>query len=222
MPQAACNLTIKVSSAVSRLNIRPRYCFASLNPLTRVHDIASSVILLDAIHMAAASWEEVTVITIQNCFKKAGILMQDDEDEDEDNFDEQATDDDILTMREAWETVAIDGVSLEDYMTADENVVATGVPTEDDIIASVQSTDISPPDLQEEFDYDIDNCGEELIPPATEEAKMAVGTLRAYFSCKENVNTAVCRNLSAIDHTLVYTIANSKTQTRLTDLYQTV
>ena len=70
--------------------------------------------------------------------------MQNDEDEDEDNFDEQAADADTLTMREAWDTMAINGVSLEDYMTADENVVATGVPTEDNITASVQSTDISP------------------------------------------------------------------------------
>ena len=39
--------------------------------------------------------------------------------------------------------VTFRSVSLEDYMTADVNVVAPGVPTEDDIIASVQSTDIS-------------------------------------------------------------------------------
>ena len=144
MPQAACNLAIKALSAASRLNIRPRCCFASLSPSIDNGDIVSSVTLLDAIHTAAASWEEVTAITIQNCFKKAGFPMQDDENEDEDNFDEQAADDDTLTMREAWDTMAIDGVSLEDYMTADENVVATGVPTEDNITASVQSTDISP------------------------------------------------------------------------------
>ena len=87
--------------------------------------------------------------------------------------------------------------------------------TEDDIIASVQSTDISPPDFQEKFDDDNANYGEELIPPTSEEAKIAAGTctLRAYLSCKENVNTAVFCNLLAIDHTLAYTLANSKTQT---------
>ena len=144
-------------------------------------DNASSVTLLDAIHMAAASREEVTAITIQNCFKKAGFLMQDDADEDEDNYVEQAAHDDTLTMREVWDTIAIDGASLEDYITADENVATTGVLTEDDIIVSVQSTDISPSDLQEEFDDDNDNCGQELMPPTSEEAKMAVGTLRAYI-----------------------------------------
>lgn len=102
--------------------------------------VASSVTLLDAIHLAAASWEEVTPTILENSFRKAGFLIQDD-DEDEDNFDEQAVADDTSTMREAWDTLGVEGVSLDDYMTADENVVATGVPTDNDIIASVQSTD---------------------------------------------------------------------------------
>ena len=44
------------------------------------------------------------------------------------------------------------------------------VPTEDNIIASVQLTDSSPPDFQEEFDDDNDNYDEELIPPTSKEA----------------------------------------------------
>ena len=81
-------------------------------------------------------------------------------------------------MTEVWDTVGVEGVSLEDYITADENVVATGVPTDGDIIASVQPTESTPPTFQEdEFDNDIDNCGEEFIPPSADEAQKAAQIL---------------------------------------------
>ena len=53
-------------------------------------------------------------------------------------------------MTEVWDTVGVEGVSLDDYITADENVVATGVPTDGDIIASVQPTESTPPTFQED------------------------------------------------------------------------
>ena len=81
--------------------------------------------------------------------------------------------------------MGVEGVSLDDYITADEHVVAKGVPTDDDLIASVQPTESTPPTLQEDkFDNNIDNCGEEFIPPSTEEAQKAAQPLWAYFSSK--------------------------------------
>ena len=36
--------------------------------------VASPITLLDAIHMAAASWDEVTTTTLENCFKKMRMM----------------------------------------------------------------------------------------------------------------------------------------------------
>ena len=47
--------------------------------------------------------------------------MQEDEDDYFGYIDDNAP-----AMREIWDTVGVEGVSLDDYITADENVVATG------------------------------------------------------------------------------------------------
>lgn len=39
-----------------------------------------SVTILDAICYITAVWEEVTRETVQNCFKKAGFMLADDDD----------------------------------------------------------------------------------------------------------------------------------------------
>ena len=67
--------------------------------------------------------------------------MQEDENDDFGDLDDGNT----SAMREVRDTVGVEGVSLDDYVTADENVVATGVPTDDDIIGSVQPTESTPP-----------------------------------------------------------------------------
>ena len=56
--------------------------------------------------------------------------MQEDEDNDFGGIDDVNT----SAMREVRDTVGVEEVSLDDYITADENVVATGVPADDDII----------------------------------------------------------------------------------------
>ena len=170
--------------------------------------------------MAAASWEDVTPATLVNCFKKAGFLMQDDDEQDD--FDDHPDDDNTAAMLEAWDTVGLEGVTLDDYISADDNVVVTGVPTDDDIVASVQSTDsTSQLHPQDEFDDDVDNCGEEFVPPTAEEAQYAIYILQAYFSSK-NVDAVVFHKLTDITRTLTHTIATSKTQKKLTDFFNTV
>ena len=71
--------------------------------------------------MSAGSWDEVTPTTLENCLKRAGFLIQEDEDNDFGGIDDVKT----SAMREVRDTVGVEGVSLDDYITADENVVAT-------------------------------------------------------------------------------------------------
>ena len=127
-------------------------------------------------------------------------------------------------------TVAAPIVSLIDTITIGLRTTEESCPSDssiavitlsnshiDDIIASVQPTESTPPTLQEnEFDNDIDNCSKEFMPSA-DEAQKAAQILRAYFSSKENVETSLLHKLSDNDRTLAYTIATSKTQGKLTD-----
>ena len=125
--------------------------------------------------MAAASLEEVTPTTLVNCYKKPGFLMQDD-DEQEDDLDDHPDDNNTAAMLLDWDTVGVEKVSLDDYISADDNVVVTVIPT-DDIVASVQWTDsTSQLHPQDEFN-DVDNCGEEFEPPTAEEAQYAIDIL---------------------------------------------
>ena len=122
----------------------------------------------------------------------------------------------MMLTPQQWEKSGIQWEWREYHWITDENVVATGVPSDGDIIASVQPTESTPPTLQEdEFDNDIDNCSEEFMPPSADEAQKAAQILRAYFSSKENVETSLLHKLSDNDRTLAYTIATSKTQVHL-------
>ena len=51
-------------------------------------------------------------------------------------------------------------------MTADDDVPSTGVPTDADIIASI-TTESNDAGLEDEFDDDVDNCGDEIRPPSS-------------------------------------------------------
>ena len=118
--------------------------------------------------------------------------MQDDDEHDDELDNHPDDDNNTAAMLEAWDTVGVEGVSLDNYISADDNIVVTGVPTDDDIIASVQSIDsTSQSHPQDEFDDDVDNCGEVFVPPTAEEAQYAMHILQAYFFKKKNVDAIV-------------------------------
>ena len=75
---------------------------------------------------------------------------------------------------------------------------------------------------QDEFDDDVDNCGEEFVPPTAEEVQYAMYILQAYFSFKKNVDAVIFHELSGIARTLTHTIATSKTQKKLTSFCYTI
>ena len=58
--------------------------------------------------MVATLWDKVTPTTLENCFKKVGFLMQEDEDDDFGDVD----DDNTSAMREVWDIYSGSGGSI--------------------------------------------------------------------------------------------------------------
>ena len=104
-----------------------------------------AVSLLDAVQMVTSSWKEVAPITIENCFKKAGFVIPSEVVDSEDIMDvdeiEKESNNGDTVIRQAWDKIqdSVPGVSFEDFMTTDDDVSSTGVPTDADIIASITS-----------------------------------------------------------------------------------
>ena len=53
--------------------------------------------------------------------------MQDDDEHDDELDDHSDDDNNTAAMLEAWDTVGLEGVSLDDYISADDNIVVTDV-----------------------------------------------------------------------------------------------
>ena len=180
-----------------------------------------AVNLLDAVQMVTSSWKEVAPITIENCFKKAGFVIPTEVDDSEDIMDvdeiEEESNHGDTVIRQAWDKIqdSVPGVSFEDFMTADDDVPSTGVPTDADIIASItfENNDAS---FEDEFDDDVDNCGDEIRPPSSEEAQKAASLLRNYFYFKKDVDDHIFHYLSDIDCALA---RERKVQEKLTDYF---
>ena len=133
-----------------------------------------------------------------------------------DEIEEESNHGDTV-IRQAWDKMqdSVPGVSFEDFMTADDDVSSTGVPTDADIIASITSEN-NDASFEDEFDDDVDNCGDEIRPPSSEEAQKAASLLRNYFYFKKDVDDHIFHYLSDIDCALA---RERKVQAKLIDYF---
>ncbi|KAL3190357.1 hypothetical protein MRX96_019393 [Rhipicephalus microplus] len=99
--------------------------------------------LLKAVRFVYGAWYEVRQTTIQNCFKKAGFVRQDQPPSSSDSDSETGTETADLT--ELWEHVAtVDAdsgcvASVEDFLTADSAASLCDELTDEAIVADVLS-----------------------------------------------------------------------------------
>ena len=70
--------------------------------------------------------------------------------------------------------------------------------------------------FEDECDDDVDNCGDEIRTPSSEEAQKAASLLRNYFYFKKDVDDHIFHYLSEIDCALA---RERKVQAKLTDYF---
>ena len=125
------------------------------------------------------SWKDVTESTVQNCFAKAGIFVE-ERDRAENDLDDPFSE--LRSNLEEWEKrqefAAPSDLSPEDFVGLDDSVVATEAALSvDGIIESLKdSTNVISVDDDEigQYETDDDEC---LQKPTTADVRNAIDTL---------------------------------------------
>ena len=134
----------------------------------------------------------MTPTCIKNCFRKAGFDIEQTASELEDSDDDFDDDDDLPLARigEIKSKLSEQGITMDDFVHVDDDVVATESRSDDDIVADILSQD-----------EDSDSDTEPLEPalPSASDALMALETVRRLLETYEDVPFKMFQNLSAIE-----------------------
>jgi hypothetical protein len=150
----------------------------SSNTAAPVHNF--KLLVLNAMHYLAASWEQVGLTLIANCFKKAGfhisleVVMGEEE---------CVTDEEEECVQDEWDNVQeifdFNG-RFEDFIDVDDNVVPCSVQTIEQICVGDENVSES----EEE--------GEEIVVPSYNEALNAIATFRVFI---DNVPETILKSI---------------------------
>lgn len=183
--------------------------------LNMQHKRDTKIDVFMAIEMLSASWQSTNKDIVVNCFKKAGIVAvaagdpSDAECDDEVDVRELQSD-----VAEAWQQLCEGGgvpedVSLGDFISSDECVVATEELDDGAIIESVQGKSVT------EDDADTDQETEESVKaPATTEVLNAIDILRRHAGVHEHEPALVA--IATYERHITPTLV-SKRQAKITD-----
>lgn len=158
---------IRTFKAYYRKKMRARVLEGIDNNNFNANEIAKKISLLDALHLADESWNEVTKTTIQNCFKKGGFS----------NESATAAEEEILSA----ENMHPD--TFDEWNRIDDNLETAAPITEDEICAAIVNKDEN---SDNESDDDEEVCQQK---PTTTEVYEALAVLRRLVNCSaENFN----------------------------------
>lgn len=155
--------------------------------------------ILDAMHYTVKAWGEITDSTIKNCFRKAGIYKEQDEDVPSTQENIQC---DVI---EGWERIS--DQPLEDYVNLDSNVMTSDLVEVDDIVDShLTPADLSAEELSDEEEVDI---------PTKEEAMRFIEGLKTYFTSFADIQDDTFKCLYSLEREL----HNKKTKMQQTNIH---
>lgn len=163
--------------------------------------------ILEAIRLLNDAWESVTPKTIQNAYRKAGLNLQ----ETENNENDLELDSEYL-----WDNdLEINWDEFQTYVTIDDNLITSQMPTEESIIAEVKNSQEGSQNVESESDDE-----EEMIvtPPSTSQAMEYVEKLQTFLESK-GASDEVFRAMSVIRRTVVKERQNKKKQMKLTSFF---
>lgn len=155
--------------------------------------------VLNAMHLLAYCWNEMTPLVIQNCFRHCGFVRDANTVAGEVGEQENNEDEDFP------------GSSISDnYASFDDNVLICSDSTDEEIVATItqQSDELSEPEC--------DDNSEETQPPTREELWESCKTLRRFVNHTGELNSLV----EHFEKLLVKEIL-PKRQTKIVDYFNT-
>lgn len=191
------------------------------------------ITLLDCVREVSRAWiQDVTPLTIENCFKKAGFKDDTWDDEDDVPLNQLiCVTDDANQIERIWNRLTeadynIEGLNWRDYVEVHDGIVATEIPERESILESViinhaaAANDDDSGAEDEEVEFETIN----IEVPEKNEIDNAIGTLQSAIEMTENVPDEVQHCLFKIESFFkrVNTPANQKLQIFLINFVETV
>lgn len=168
--------------------------------------------ILQAARMCNSAWSQVTQTTIANCFRKGGFTHNNGEEQNEVSAE-------TLPAVGNWEDVLHDaGVSYEDFVNLDENLVVCGELTDAEILADVigNRNDSAASSNEEEEQPDL----QRKPIPTTAQAMDHIEELRRYVERHQNVSDSIFQALNKVEEFTVTQSINSKKQLTISSFFQ--
>ncbi|UYV69083.1 hypothetical protein LAZ67_6002306, partial [Cordylochernes scorpioides] len=140
------------------------------------------------LRLCKKAWDQVTSETIKHCFKKAGFVKKE---EDEENADDIIAE--TMPSVDGWEDVISNPtISYDDFLNVDDDVAVCSEITDADIIAEVLNHNIEKQDGDEASgDEDESSVAGEMNVPSAAEATNYIMQLRRFFESKNDGRQAL-------------------------------
>lgn len=145
--------------------------------------------VLEAMYMVCAAWDLVSRETIENCFRKAGIVKAEIcETETEEGPEEVLPDD--------WKLLTNDtGISLDEFYQCDEDLLITDIRDVEEIFKE-ENTKVH----TEEDEDDVEQEDESVVaPPSFKEAVEALNVLQRYVIASD-INEGAFELLESLEN----------------------
>ena len=156
--------------------------------------------------MLEKSWSEVSVTTIENCFRKTGFSFG--------SFVEESIECQDINWNHITNNLKISGLQFDDFVTADNNVVSGQLFGQNyDINNSVEETI----DSEDTDIYDMDSEETETTVKLIDGLNSLSGLRRCLYQTSEDIEPY----LEMVDkiETFVYKTISHKKQSKITDYF---
>lgn len=168
-----------------------------------------------AMEMIAGAWKEISQNVICSGWKKANLTFS-ETDEINVNSNEDC---EFKDLQSVWEHVSEvtsvpNGISFQDFLTADDETVTCESLSDDDIVRKIQeSKESSLPDSSDDEEIP-EECF--VSVPSASEALSSLETLKRYLSVQKNVSDTLFENVYNLEK-FVLSGANNFVQKEITD-----
>ncbi|UYV72296.1 hypothetical protein LAZ67_9002504 [Cordylochernes scorpioides] len=172
--------------------------------------------VLQGSRLCKKAWDQVTSETIKHCFKKAGFVKKE---EDEENADDIIAE--TMPSVDGWEDVISNPtISYDDLLNVDDDVAVCGEITDADIIAEVLNHNIEKQDGDEASgDEDESSVAGEMNVPSAAEATNYIMQLRRFFESKNDLSPSIFHSLNMLESFVLTERLNSRKQAKISDFF---
>lgn len=173
----------------------------------------ANINVLEAIRLMNDAWEEVTSKCISNCFRKSGLSWVS---EDEKTAEEEETDEEE-DLPQPTANLGISPVEFENYVSIDDDVLTSNIPTPEDIVQQIQAEAASKNNEVEEDSDEEEECQAE--PPPTYSMALECAEKLQRFLETRGATDDVFRAMSLVRRKITNERDNIKVQSKLTNYF---